>query len=84
MTKAQTRRTEAMKGLHARFVADNGALVTQDRAEIANGIRSLSPLGRTERWLGRVEQWAQMVEDPENNLDWAYSQGSVYASYAID
>lgn len=79
MTNAQNKRGDALQALYVKYPSDQ----MFSRKTLAADIRALSILGRTEHWRGRIEQWAQMVEDIENTLIWAYQQGSVYAAYAI-
>lgn len=89
MTKltASQKRAAAMSDVCTSVVgADgNGDTVwhTENRVWIAERIRTLLPLGRTDRWQGRVEGWAQMVEEEGNPLDWAFLQGAVYVNFEI-
>ena len=56
----------------------------ENRKEIAELIRPLAELGRTDRWKGNVEAWASAVEDNKNTLGWAFLQYSVYTGYAAE
>lgn len=78
MSKASDNRIKEMRAVCDRVMAEG----ITNRTEIARLIRELAPLGRTERWQGGIEGWAVMVESEENPLDWAFGQGSIYASHA--
>lgn len=56
----------------------------KNRKEIAEMIRPLANLGRTERWQKAITAWASAVENPEYKLQWAFLQYSVYAGYAAE
>lgn len=85
MTKSEDKRFAAINTVSKSVLdstpAGNLFLIT-DREEIARLILGLSSLGRTERWQLALAGWAQMVLT-EENLEWAFLQGSVWASHAV-
>ena len=58
--------------------------LTMPRADVAAEIRTLAGLSKSPRWIAAVEQYAILVEDTDNSLPWAYMQGSVWFSYAVE
>lgn len=80
-----TRRTEAVKTLHATIApASNGYQITADNETIARMIRELAPLSRASRWTVAVEGWARFVEAYPSSTAWAYLQGSVMFGHSTD
>lgn len=73
---AATRRVDALQALYAAHQDP------QDREVLAAAIEELLPLGRSERWQDALTGWAALVRDTNNNITWAYAQGSVYAANA--
>lgn len=53
---------------------------------IADNIRKLLTLGRTDRWQAAISRWANMVSESGNemSLRWAFLQGMVYAGHASE
>lgn len=53
------------------------------RATIAQDIRNIARLGRTERWHFAVEWWASNVEaaETEDWTRWAFYQYAIYAAH---
>lgn len=84
MSKASDKRFESIKVVSNQTVETsvNGNTFLASREQIATWIRELAPLGRTERWAVAVENWAVLVET-EESLEWAFLQGSIWASYAV-
>lgn len=81
-TKPQLARSAAIKALHAKCSPEGKLVVT--RAEAAAPIRELLPLSRSQRWAEALESWAALIEDPENDPSWAYTQGSIWCGYHTD
>lgn len=87
---AQDKRFAAMRALGDAIVGTernaDGVLVqvwhVTDREQIAAAIRELAPLGRTDRWHAAVESWALLVLDTDNDMPWAFFQGSIWTGYA--
>lgn len=56
-----------------------------EREGLAAVIRTLAPLGRTERWTSAVEDWAVKVEtSTDETFQWAFDQFGVWAAYAAE
>lgn len=53
---------------------------------VAERIRELAKLGRTERWVTAIEDWAVAVEtaDSPETFQWAALQYGVWASHAAE
>ena len=54
-----------------------------DRAATATAIRTLAPLGRTDRWKGSIENWARFVETAETpeSYRWSFDQYAIWTGY---
>jgi hypothetical protein len=90
MNAAETKRFEGIRNVciasQKQVKCEDGGYVNRflaTREEMATAIRSLVKLGRTERWTASIENWATMVET-EESLEWAFAQGSIWASHAVD
>jgi len=93
-SKAAEKRYAAMQEMSAKVVTFDRETHTNvwhftTRPVVAEMIRELLPLGRTERWTNAIENWAAMVLDTENNsgpkgFEWAFFQGGIYVGHAAD
>jgi len=77
------RKLRAIKAVHRVCTSGQFGAITVTRDEAAATIRTLAPLVKSAKWTDAVESYACFVEDTENPLSWAYSQGSVYFAYSI-
>jgi len=87
VTPAQQKRYDGMAAVYALALEEDPGMGTHHRKEdvkastIAEAIRGLKTLGRTDRWKGRCEQWARMVEgDWDQGSTWGLFQGGIYAN----
>lgn len=92
---AQDKRYAAIKSLSADlFVMESDAdgravctrsFTTDDRELLAEMIRELVSLGRTERWQNTITGWVEFVLSDEcesfETLDWAMMQYAIYAGH---
>lgn len=82
---AQDKRFAMIKRIMEYYVNDEGVRLVSDtpenRAELVAAIRLLAQAGRTDRWQSAVSKWAAMVENTDNELDWAMLQGQIFAGY---
>jgi hypothetical protein len=74
----QERRYAGMRALGDKFQPVAG----YTREEVATAIEELASLGKAPKWQDAISAWARAVRDEENDITWAFSQYSVYASYA--
>jgi hypothetical protein len=74
----QERRWAAMKDLGKRFEL----LAAEGRTPLAEAIRELDQLGKAPKWHDAISAWAGAVLDEENDINWAFTQYSVWASSA--
>lgn len=81
-TKAEQARFDAMKAVGAKVFSESGHLIMTDREAIAELLRPLKAMGRTERWRNAIDSWVIMVLDTDYDLAWAYGQYGIYAGYA--
>ena len=79
----QDRKIAAIHKLHAGVQITDAARVNMSREDLAAHIRTLTPAIRSSFWREAVERWANLVEDTENDVHWAYFQGSVWFSYDV-
>lgn len=96
MNNAQTGRSTAIGMLIALYLPDSQDYeltfrhpggIDGNANGIADNIRKLTQLGRTARWQSAIDRWARMVLESAGNLQslrWAFLQGAVYASHAVE
>lgn len=85
ITKAEQLREKklaAIREMHA-DISQDGVMNMTHREDVAGRIRELLPLVRSAKWAQAVTDYAELVENEENPLEWAYLQGSAWFAYAV-
>lgn len=55
-----------------------------DVEQIIAEIEAMKSLGRTDRWQDSLTGWINMIREYPESLDWAITQGAIYAAYAAE
>lgn len=83
MANLRDRKLEVIHKMYADTRLTSDSHVAMTRSDLAAHIRSISPAVNSAKWRNAVEDYAALVEDTDNDLDWAYGQGSVWFAIAI-
>lgn len=83
MTTPTERRYAAIRAAYTYLVDTETGRVKpgMTRHEASDYLTRLLPLGRTQRWNVAVNQWRALIEDRENDLSWAITQGAIWIGY---
>ena len=82
----QLRKNDALKRLYrtmAYMHMGNGKVISSRAAVAAQIDECLSGVVNSQKWRDAVADWCRLVLDDDNDVSWAYAQGSVWFCVAI-